>query len=344
MDATGPLAHEALEITRLAGERVEDIERSSYYLRLISLNALVESARAGEAGAGFAVVADEVRNVSARIEEVVGRFRGELESRVATIRAIGSSGAAELARMRGERLADLALNLIDIMDRNLYERSCDVRWWATDAAVVGVCRDPGTADHAATLLGIILDAYTVYLDIWVCDRAGRVLANGRPDRWPGVVGGSVAGTAWFRQAAAGPADGYAIGSIGAIAGLGGAVALFYAAPIVADGETVGVIGIAFDWAKQSRAVVDSVRLAPDERGRTRAFLLDAEHRVIAASAAADPVPDRIPLPEGHDHGHAADNGGILAWARTPGFETYRGLGWYGALVKGPEPEPAGPAA
>ena len=22
------------------------------------------------------------------------------------------------------------------MDRNLYERSCDVRWWATDAAVV----------------------------------------------------------------------------------------------------------------------------------------------------------------------------------------------------------------
>jgi hypothetical protein len=28
------------------------------------------------------------------------------------------------------------LNAIEIIDRNLYERTCDVRWWATDSAVV----------------------------------------------------------------------------------------------------------------------------------------------------------------------------------------------------------------
>ncbi len=33
-------------------------------------------------------------------------------------------------RANGERLVDLALNAIEIIDRNLYERSCDVRWWA----------------------------------------------------------------------------------------------------------------------------------------------------------------------------------------------------------------------
>lgn len=33
-------------------------------------------------------------------------------------------------------MTDLALNVVDLIDRNLYERSCDVRWWATDSAVV----------------------------------------------------------------------------------------------------------------------------------------------------------------------------------------------------------------
>ena len=33
-------------------------------------------------------------------------------------------------------MVDLALNAIEFIDRNLYERTCDVRWWATDSAVV----------------------------------------------------------------------------------------------------------------------------------------------------------------------------------------------------------------
>jgi hypothetical protein len=41
-----------------------------------------------------------------------------------------------VAQIRGSRLPDLSLNAIDIIDRNLYERSCDVRWWATDSAIV----------------------------------------------------------------------------------------------------------------------------------------------------------------------------------------------------------------
>ncbi|MEI9889879.1 MAG: hypothetical protein WDN45_03890 [Caulobacteraceae bacterium] len=92
--------------------------------------------------------------------------------------------------MRGQRLIDLSLNAIEIIDRNLYERTCDVRWWATDAAVVDCLQDP-TADkarHASKRLKVILDAYTVYLDLWICDPAGRVVATGRPDRYPRAVG------------------------------------------------------------------------------------------------------------------------------------------------------------
>ena len=85
--------------------------------------------------------------------------------------------------VRGQRLVDLALNAIEIMDRNLYERTCDVRWWATDAAIVeAVTLTIRAAAHASQRLGVILRAYTVYLDIWLCDPTGQVIAHGRMTR------------------------------------------------------------------------------------------------------------------------------------------------------------------
>ena len=38
--------------------------------------------------------------------------------------------------------------LIDLIDRNLYERTCDVRWWATDSAMVAAAAEKGYATGA----------------------------------------------------------------------------------------------------------------------------------------------------------------------------------------------------
>ena len=96
----------------------------------------------------------------------------------------------------------LALNIIEIIDRNLYERSCDVRWWATDSAVVNAAEDPGNDNcaYASSRLDVILKAYTVYLDIWVVDANGKVLANGKPEKYPTVKGSNVSAAAWFQDA------------------------------------------------------------------------------------------------------------------------------------------------
>src|SRR4030095_9212313 len=102
-------------------------------------------------------------------------------------------------RSRGERMGDLSRNAIELIDRNLYERTCDVRWWATDSAVVDCAAAPEAAAgaHASGRMGVILGAYTVYLDLWLCDLDGHVRANGRADRF-NVVGQNVAHTKWFR--------------------------------------------------------------------------------------------------------------------------------------------------
>jgi hypothetical protein len=93
------------------------------------------------------------------VEALALSLTQELTSRTAALDELGQRLVRDV---RGSRLADLALNAIEIIDRNLYERSCDVRWWATDSAAVDACSDPTPklCTHAGTRLGVILDSYT----------------------------------------------------------------------------------------------------------------------------------------------------------------------------------------
>jgi hypothetical protein len=110
----------------------------------------------------------------------------------------------------------------------------------------------------------------------------------------------------------------------------------------ADGEPIGALGIFFDWQPQARAVVDGVRLDDEERSRSRYLLVDAEHRVIAASDNAGVLQRTFPLrTQGKDAGYYLDEAGDEAgFALTPGYETYPGLGWYGVMVQHPLRESA----
>lgn len=329
------------QAAKVATSKVIAIQKITQQTRILALNATIEAARAGEAGKGFAVVAGEVKSVAGEIARLSSEMDGELRAAFSALSAVGHRMASE---MRGERLVDLALNAIEIMDRNLYERTCDVRWWATDAALVQAAND-GAADacaHAATRLGVILSAYTVYLDLWLCDMNGIVLANGRPDRYPGVKGSSVAAEAWFRDALATKSgEEFAVADVAANSALGGVPVATYAATVRsggdAHGKPIGVLGIHFDWEPQADAIVRGVRLTPEERDRSRVLLVDATGLVLAASDGKGVLKERVILPGGgQDRGFAShESGQTVAFHRTPGYETYRGLGWYGVILQEP---------
>lgn len=330
------------EISRLVANRVSRIQQTTATTRLLAMNASIEAARAGDAGIGFAVVASEVKAVSHQITQVVSELQDQLEPRINELNRLGG---ALISQLRGTRLADLALNLIEIVDRNLYERSCDVRWWATDSAVVDcVTRpdEPGVAGYCSRRLGVILGSYTVYLDLWVIGLDGRVRASGRPAEYPRAVGSSVADEPWFRQAL-NSTDGtqFSVADITPRAELGGNLVATYAATIREGGEThgrpVGVLAIFFDWQAQSRTVVEGVRLSPEERKTTRALILDRDFKVIAASDGAGILRDTYSLrTSGQAIGsYANGEGAVVGFALTPGYETYRGLGWYGVVEQRP---------
>ena len=326
------------EVSRAAGEKTCRIQQITGQVKMLALNAMIEAARAGEQGRGFSVVAQEVRAVGAEVELLARELEAHLTGRIGDLQQAVNAMAFQA---QGERLVDLALGAIELIDRNLYERTCDVRWWATDAAVVACAEQPtlDAAAHAAERLGVILSAYTVYLDLWLCDRNGIVLANGRPDRYPNVRGQSVAGERWFQQAAGlTSGDDYVVADVRTDSRLKGAQVATYAASVRsggrAQGAPRGVLAIHFDWQPQAQAIVSGVRIAPADRDRTRVLLVDAQSRVLAASDQRGILTETLHF-DPRDRVCGVDRSGpsglVTAFHRTQGYETYRGLGWYGVI-------------
>jgi hypothetical protein len=334
------VASETATLIKIAADKTRSIQAITGQVKMLALNALIEAARAGENGRGFSVVAQEVRAVGVQVEEIAKALDAELAGRITGLQHMVQhiTSAAQ-----DERLVDLALNAVELIDRNLYERTCDVRWWATDSAVVECAAEPDgeRVAYATQRLGVILSAYTVYLDLWLCALDGTVIASGRPERYPNVIGRNVSDQAWFQQARAlNDGDDYVAADVARQGLLEGQQVATYCASVResgrAQGRELGVLAIHFDWEPQARAIVEGVRVAPADRARTRVLLVDANKRVLAASDRQGVLSERLSFDPGHiSNGCVRDarTGTVTAFHRTPGYETYAGLGWWGVIVQ-----------
>lgn len=322
---------------------IRDIERVTLQSHMLSLNAQVESARAGDAGAGFAVVASEVGVLSEEIARLVERLDEE-----------SSRDFGEIARMnrqigtnfRGTRLSDLALTNIDLIDRNLYERSCDVRWWATDNSVVDALADSTheARAHACKRLGVILDSYTVYFDLVLCDIQGNVVANGRPQTYSSI-GSSVAGAEWFQDAMkCQTGEDYAWQSVHKSPLVGGEHALVYTTAVrengAANGKILGALGIVFRYEDLAQDIVKNVPFSAEEKAKSRVCIVDGHGRVLADSddrILEDTIEfstrdQLLELEKGFVMGQYKGAECCIAHAKAPGYETYT-TGWHSLIIQ-----------
>jgi methyl-accepting chemotaxis protein len=98
------------EITNEVAKITRIIESFAFQTNLLSINAAVEAARAGDAGKGFAVVASEVRNLAQRSAEASKNI-GELTARCVMNVAEG----AQLAQSAGEALTAIGASVGDVV-------------------------------------------------------------------------------------------------------------------------------------------------------------------------------------------------------------------------------------
>lgn len=322
---------------------LEEINNINTKTKLLSFNAQIQAAKAGAAGASFAVVASEMNNLSTLTGDVSKKLAEETQGTIEELKMISKLLASNV---RGKRLADMALTNIDLVDRNLYERTCDVRWWATDPSIVDAASNP-TEDnlkYASKRLGVILDAYTVYFDLVLCDMDGNVIANGRPNKYKSR-GLKVKERDWFIQAKnSNSGDDYGFETVHRSNLVDDKLSLVYSCGVRQEGESrgvlKGVLGIVFNWELLGQEIMKTCPLMPEEREFSRVVLVDKQGRVLA-DCQDKVLEDTIVFKE-MDNLLKQDTGFIeadylgetclIAHAKAPGFETYS-TGWYSLIIQ-----------
>lgn len=220
----------------------------------------------------------EISNTGFKTQDVFERSIGNLHQTVVSSILQDSQFQAALA--------------IDIMDRNLYERANDCRWWALAPvfrrALASAAPDETAVREVSATLAHINELYTVYDNLVVFDKSGRALAVSNP-QYRECCGRALSED-WVRQTLAlGNSQSYAVSDFSATPLYKGRHTYIYAAPIFAPDSVrnvVGGIGIVFDAAPQFDAMLVDA-LPRDEKGGVPpgcfGVFADRGRRIIAST-------------------------------------------------------------
>jgi hypothetical protein len=336
-DCVEKMIFELADAVDSAVSRIHEVNSAT---KVLALNARIEAARAGQYGAPFSVVASEMQALAEQTTTVANSMAGATNATIdRMLDLIGS-------HIRGTRLSDLARTNIDLVDRNLYERTCDVRWWATDSSLTDalMSNNDQKAEHASRRMGIILDAYTVYHDLVLCTPAGQVIANGRPSQFRSK-GKTVRSAHWFSEAMStrtGNEFGFQSAHPSELAG--GHPALIYSCSVrrngIAEEEVIGVLGVIFKWADLAQPILNRLPLTDEELAVTEAMFITKGGEILASSNESS-IGLRLGLTDldkvfatekGHFNTNYQGRHVCVAHAKSPGFETYS-TGWYSLIIQ-----------
>ncbi len=190
--------------------------------------------------------------------------------------------------------------LVDLLDRNLYERANDCRWWALTpelrAALAAPEQDTQTVDRLNRILVYINSLYTVYARLFVYDRSGRIITGTHPDDRSNSGGGSpsIAGECIDMETLAQvltltTEQDYHVTSFGPSPLYDHAQTYVYHAAIRHPDQPshiVGGIGIVFDAAPEFSAMIAG---GLGERTETTGFFVDRAGRIISSTDEKRPV-------------------------------------------------------
>lgn len=314
-------------------------EKIATQTNLLALNATIEAARTGDAGKGFAVVAGEVKNLATQAAQNSKELRTEV---IKSIQAQTSVLQKQFDDSEYGRLSEMSQTLVQLIVRNLYERTADVRWWATDDALYKALenQDEASITHVTERLGLINRFYSVYLNLVLVDKTGQAIACSKPTEFSKVVGSDLKPVTWVQKAlATRSGDEYIVDDICRDTLHNNKMVAVYATAVRAggkvDGEVLGALGVFFDWEEQARIIVqDEPNLSEEEWKRSRVMLLDQHLRIIAASDGKDLLSSfalqHNNQQKGYYFSHTKD---LVAYSKTLGYQEYDGLGWYGVIVQ-----------
>ena len=218
----------------------------------------------------------EISRIGMSMREVFSHSIGNLQATVLSSLLADSQFFAALA--------------IDIMDRNLYERANDCRWWALDATIRSLLAEPGNKNRQPRLEKVITyinSLYTVYENILLFDSAGCVQAVANPN-YAGLVGKTL-DEPWVASCLALPdSQSYAVSEFVRSPLYASRPTYIYLAALRApdDNRVTGGIAIVFDSEAQFAPMLNDA-LPREASGKpvagSFAVFVDGEAHVVAST-------------------------------------------------------------
>jgi chemotaxis signal transduction protein len=264
---------------------LHDILNAAETIRRVVWNGQVMTA--GQRGDLFKlkVILDQISETGKRSDELFSQSIGDLYD------------TALVSRLRnGEFVSHL---LVDLLDRNLYERANDCRWWALTPELRRTLAEGERGCESLSQISAMLDfingLYTVYTRIFVYDEHGAILAASHESTGDSIIGSHIEADMLARVRALGDEQDYAVTPFAATPLYGGAPTYVYHAAIRDPQDAkriVGGIGIVFDSTPELAAMLAGA--LGDLQGTT-ALLVDRSGMVIASTDATRPVGSRLEL-------------------------------------------------
>lgn len=249
-------------------------------------NGQVITAEGREGQQQLKAILDQISETGARSNAVFSRSISDLYETVLESRLDSAESTAQL--------------LVDLLDRNLYERANDCRWWALTPDIRAELARPAPDTAAITrILEYINSLYTVYGTLYVYDAQGQIVAASR-----GALG-SLAGqgqaprvdpTLLQRVRALTGSQAYTVTPF-APSALGGPAPTYeYHAAIrhpAEESRMVGGIGIVFETGRELLAMLQGCVAS---QAQTQAHFVDRSGRVMSSTDPGRATGTRLELP------------------------------------------------
>jgi hypothetical protein len=317
------------------------VQEDKMAMLLISLNGIVFASRLGKRGDELGPIFRQITNSS---DFVTSKMEELLKEMV--------SGEFQLSL---KTLENFAKQAIDLIDRNLFERSADIRWWSTDEYFWKALLNPSKENfvRAGARLKVINGSYTMYRNLVLSDANGEIVACSRTESLAEIAGINVSEQPWFEMGfqTLGSSE-YAVQDVmESPLEKDKQRSLIYAGGVREDGarqgNAIGVLGILFDWDTEAKKILQTC-LPKDREGKTIsgsvAVYLNRKFEVIETTDDRGfPIGLSLPLPEqvaALDAGEMTsglfefqDQKYIYGACQTKGYREYKGLRWTACVLQ-----------
>ncbi len=262
------------------------------------------------------VATDNIRRVVWNGQVVTAGRRAELHKLKTVLDQVSETGARSnvlftqaihdlyqtVLQSRLQQTQGVAGLLVDLLDRNLYERANDCRWWAMTPAfrhlLAAAPGDRAATDEMNRILAYIHSLYTVYLRLVAYDRNGRIVAESAMPGLPSALGTSIDERALQAVLRLSHEQHYHVSPFESSNLSPDSPTYTYHAAVRAldtPEEVIGGIGITFnagdEFAAMLRGVLASFPAA-------HACFTEPSGRIVASTDAAFPVGSMWPVPQG----------------------------------------------